>query len=411
MTGPPHGARTVLALVVALQLVAETALTPYWPGMFRELFGVEDLSATGSFLTVCRVAGLAALPLWGVAARRWSLPRLLVVGLLLCSVCDLGLALAPTLGVFTLLSAGVVAAGSSLVLAYPALVTVVEERSRADRVSAVVAYVGVFHGSAVLATVVGAGVVAMPEPRVGLALFAVLDVSLAVLVWRSVPADRGPEPAPPAGSEPVRRQLSLRALVMVALLAVLVDLGFAVTRPFFVELLLHRDQALAGASLLFLIPSCAALVVLPAVRPLLRRLGRRLLPASALLAAGGLVLQAVGTTLTLMVAGRVVLGAGLGLAMVALDLRIFGAVGTGGPAFSVVETARSAALLAAPMMATAAATRTLSLPLLVGAVVFACAAALAAPRRAGTADLADDQTTEPARPEHQEAVREPETIR
>ena len=40
--------RVVLALVVALQLVAETALTPYWPLLLRTLFGVEELAATGT---------------------------------------------------------------------------------------------------------------------------------------------------------------------------------------------------------------------------------------------------------------------------------------------------------------------------------------------------------------------------
>ncbi|HYH27006.1 MAG TPA: hypothetical protein VD834_16795, partial [Blastococcus sp.] len=181
-----RGARWVLALVVALQLVAETALTPYWPRLMRELFGVDDLAATGTYLTVCRIAGLAALPLWGLAARRWPLPTLLLAGLLGSAVLDLGLALAPSLPLFTALSAGVVATGSSLVLAYPALVAVVDRRGNGDRLPAVIVYAAVFHAAAVLATVVGAGIVALPQPRWGLAAFAAVDLALAVAVWRSV---------------------------------------------------------------------------------------------------------------------------------------------------------------------------------------------------------------------------------
>ncbi|WP_211295540.1 hypothetical protein, partial [Blastococcus saxobsidens] len=76
-------------------------------------------------------------------------------------------------------------------------------------------------------------------------------------------------------------------------------------------------------------------------------------------------------------AGRVVFGVGLGLLVVAVDLRVFTAVGTAGPGFAAVETARSGALLAAPVLATAAAAVALPAPLLVAAVLMAGAAALA----------------------------------
>ncbi|WP_100501926.1 MFS transporter [Geodermatophilus chilensis] len=266
-------ARVVLALVVALQLVAETALTPYWPLLLRTLFGVEELAATGTYLTICRVAGLTALPLWGLAARRWSLPHLLVAGLLGSAVFDLGLALAPSLAVFTALSAGVVATGSSMVLAYPALVAVADRGRGGDRLSAVVVYAAVFHAASVLATLVGAGVVALPQPRLGLAAFAVADLLLAVAVWRVVARRPAavPVPADEAGTGPaedaVRRRLPAGALLGVAALAVLVDLGTAVPRPFFTELVLRGGGSLTAAAVLFLLPALAGLAVLPAAGP------------------------------------------------------------------------------------------------------------------------------------------------
>jgi MFS family permease len=380
-----RGARPVLALVVALQLVAETALTPYWPRLLRDLFGTEDLAATGTYLTVCRVAGLLALPLWGLAARRWPLPNLLVAGLLGSAVFDLGLALAPSLPLFTVLSAGVVATGSSMVLAYPALVAVADRGRGGDRLSGVVVYAAVFHAASVLATLVGAGVVALPQPRLGLAAFAVADLLLAVAVWRVVARRPAavPVPADEAGTGPaedaVRRRLPAGALLGVAALAVLVDLGTAVPRPFFTELVLRGGGSLTAAAVLFLLPALAGLAVLPAARPLARRWGRRLLPAAAGLAAAGLALQALGAApgpagLTALTAGRVVLGLGLGLLVVAVDLRVFAAVGTDGPGFTAVETARSGALLAAPLLATATAAVALPAPLAAAAVLMAAAA-------------------------------------
>jgi hypothetical protein len=388
VSAPPRGSgpapRTVLAGVVALQLIAETALTPYWPGLLRDLFGAEDLAATGAYLTVCRVAGLLALPLWGLAARRWPVPRLLVVGLAGAAVCDLTLALAPSLWLFTLASAGSVAMGSVLVLAYPVLVEVLDrtvhgQGSRSDRITAVVIYSAVFHAAAVLATLVGAAIVALPEPRVGLLGFAVADLAAAVLVWRAVPAPnpvvRSGAPALPSGTRV--RHPAVAALVLVAALAVLVDVGTGVGRPFFLELVRSEGGSLATGAVLFLLPSVAALAVLPWAARWARARGDLLVPA-AMACAGGLALQAAAAgSVPLLGAGRLLFGAGLGLAAIALDLRIFAVTGTGGPAFAAVETARSGALLAAPPLATAAAMGGLAVPLAVGAGLFVLAALLA----------------------------------
>jgi hypothetical protein len=370
------GAR-VLAAVVALQLVAETALTPYWPALLRTLFGTQELAATGGFLAACRLAGLAALPLWALAARRWPVQRLLVGSLLACAVLDLALALAPNLLLFTVFSAGVVAAGSALVLAYPALVQVVGRTD--DRLSPVLVGVAVFHAASLLATVVGAGVVALQEPRVGLAAFAVVDLLLAVLVWRRVPVAPVPARAPRRTARIARPARLVAPVAVVVGLAVLSDTGTSVPRPFFTELVLEGGQTLTTAALLFLLPSLGALLVLPAARLMAARLGDALLPLAALAGAAGLLVQAAApTALPLVAAGRLALGAGLGLLAVALDLRLFAAVGTGGAGYALVETGRSVALLAAPLLATLAATTSLVLPLVVGAVLLGATALLAA---------------------------------
>lgn len=366
--------RTVLAGVVALQLIAETALTPFWPGLLRELFGTEELAATGAFLTVCRFVGLLALPLWGLAARRWPAPRLLVVGLVGAAACDLTLTLAPSLGLFTAASAGSVAMSSALILAYPALVEVLDRAAlgrdgAADRVTAVVTYTAVFHAAAVLATFVGAGIVGLPEPRLGLLGFVAADLVAAVLVWRAVPAPAAAAPSRTA-NPPRPPRPAVQALVLVAALAVLVDLGTGVGRPFFLELVRSGGGSLVTGSVLFLLPSLAALAVLPWAGRWARARGNLLGPA-ALAAGVGLAVQAAAAeSVPLLAAGRVLFGAGLGLAAVALDLRIFAATGTAGPAFAAVETARSAALLAAPALATASALAGLAAPLAAGAALF-----------------------------------------
>jgi MFS family permease len=295
-------ATRVLAAVVTLQLVAETALTPYWPQLLAELFDTGELGATGAYLTACRLAGLAALPLWALAARRWPLPRLLVVALLGCALLDLAVALAPSLLLFTVASAGVVATGSALVLAYPALVAVADRSGRGDRLGAVLVGVAVFHAASLLATAIGAGIVALPSPRLGLAAFAVVDLLLALLVARRVATAPATTAVPSTAAVPVAaRPLPVRGprstlavpVGVVLLLAVLSDTATSVPRPFFTALVLEGGGSLPLAALLFLLPSVGALVVLPVARRLQTRCGDGLLPLAAGLAAAGLAVQAI----------------------------------------------------------------------------------------------------------------------
>lgn len=379
-------ARAVLVGVVALQLVAETALTPYWPLLFRELFGRDELAATGSYLTVCRFAGLLAMPLWGLLALRFPVRDLLVAGLLGSAGFDLALALAPTWWSFTVYSAGVVACGSSLVLAYPALVSLVEQDGRRARRSGVVLFWAVFHVAAIGSTLVGAAIVALEQPRWGLAAFAVVDLMLALLVLSRVPSRR-PSRVPAPADQPAlvdqthaaQRGPGVRALVLLVLAVVVVDAAIAVPRPFFVELLVSGGTSVDVAGAMFLLPAVGALATLPLAGRLIDRGGAWLVPVCACVAGAAFLLQASSTDqLVTLAGGRLLLGAATGVLLVALDLAVFAQVGTAGPAFSTVETGRSAALLAAPLLATALAGPWLGGPLLGGAALIVLAGVLLA---------------------------------
>ncbi|MFE2493996.1 hypothetical protein [Streptomyces scopuliridis] len=120
--GRPPRAKAVLIAVVGLHLVAETALTPFLPKLFDRLYAIDDPGATGLYLWVCRIVGLAALPLWGLAARRWPLHSLVLAGLCGSAVLDLLLGMAPSYTAYTVISTAVVATNSALLLAYPAFI-------------------------------------------------------------------------------------------------------------------------------------------------------------------------------------------------------------------------------------------------------------------------------------------------
>lgn len=370
--------RGVLIAVVGLHLISETALTPYYPQLFRALYAVDRLDATGRYLLICRVVGFLALPLWGLAARRWSPRRLVFAGLCASAVFDAALGFAPSLPVFTVLSSAVVATNTALLLAYPALIATYDG---GDRVRGVRAYVTVFHAAMVASTLVGAVVLALPSPRMGISAFAVLDICLALLCYsilgpRGAVADHlGADHQHEARSEPNSAGQAGR-VIAVAALAVIFEIAASVIRPFFVDYALTLGVTTTVAALLFLLPHVAALLVMPMATRVHRTLGRWFLPVTFLLAAAGLAIQAIAPDPGYLVLGRLIFGAGLGLGQVALDLRMFEATGTAGPMYTVVETARAGALFAAPVLATAAASHQLAWPLAAAAVLYAGAAIL-----------------------------------
>jgi hypothetical protein len=373
----PRAPRVVLILVLGLVLVSETALSPFYPRLFRELFGVEDYASTGRYIWIARIAGLAALPLWGLAARRWSLSRLVATGLSASVVLDAALGLMPTFASFTVLTAALVATQSSLLLAYPALVATYE--GTGGRLSGVRAYVVVFHSSAVVATLAGAGVMALPNPRIGISSFALLDAALAVLCYRVLQVKERPSWTHSAGRKNVAPQVWGKALVAVAGLAAVFEIATTVIRPFFTEYAASGGFSLLAQSVLFFLPSAVALLVVPFAGRVRRRLGAAFLPAGFAIAAAGLLCQALAPHLVPLLVGRVLFGAGFGLGHIALDLAMFEIIGTAGPSYTAVETMRTGALLVSPLLAAGAASASLSLPLAAGGLLFAIAAALALP--------------------------------
>ncbi|KWX00166.1 hypothetical protein TH66_14755 [Carbonactinospora thermoautotrophica] len=370
LAGTPPRQAAVLLLVIGLHLVAETALTPFLPQLFRTLYGIDDLAATGTYVWVCRVVGFLALPLWGLAARRWPLPRLVFTGLCASAVLDAALGFAPSYAAFTALSAAVVATNTALLLAYPALVAGYEG---GDRLPGVRAYVAVFHAATVVSTLAGAAVMALPDPRFGISAFAVADAALAVLCLRVL----GVPHRPAAGDAVARRAVRARDVAAVAALAVFFEIAANVIRPFFVEYAASGGFGTTAAALLFLLPAVAALAVMPLAEQARRALGGAFLPVAFTLAAVGLAWQALAPEELPLIGGRILFGVGLGLSQVALDLRMFEATGTAGPAYTVVETARTGALFVTPVLAAAMAAHELALPLGVAAGLYLAAAALA----------------------------------
>lgn len=365
----PSGQRGLLVAVIGLLLVTELALSPFYPQLLGRLYGVDDPGTVGLLLWLCRAAALVALPLLGLLSRRVGLHRLVAAGLAGCVVLDGALALAPSAAAFIALSAAAAAAGTALLLAYPALVALDDGGP-----PGVLAFVALLHGATLIATLLGAAITGLPDPRLGLAAIAALDLVLLVLVLRALPDAAAP--ARPARHRRIALPRQGAALAAVALVAIAFELAANVVRPFFTAYAQQAGLTLGAAALLFLLPSLAALGVLPLAAAARRALGATLLPLALVTATLGVGLQAAVPDAAALIAGRLLLGVGVGLAHVELDLAMFAAAGTDGPGYAAVETLRSGALMLAPVLAALTASASLASPLAAGALLFALAAAL-----------------------------------
>lgn len=364
------GGRTVLLAAAGLHMVTQSALAPFYPQLFREVFGVRDFAATGTFLVVCQLAAVVALPLWGRASRRLPLARLVTAGQSAAVLLAASLAFAPTYAVFTALSVVLIAAKSVVLLAHPALA----RNHPRGLLPGIVQYVAVLHAAAVVATVLGTVVVSVPDPRVALPLLAVVETLLlgacVVMLRAGARAARAPrsERAETTGAPHAVTGAEVRAAGMLRLAAFVLLNAVAINavRPYFTEYAASGGAGTTGAAVLFLLPHFAVLAVLFAAGALRQRLGSLLLPGALGLAAGGLLWQALVTDTVPLALARLLFGVGLGLGQVALDERVLTATGTG-PAYSVIVAAQTGGLLLAPLLATLTVSASAAGPLLAGA--------------------------------------------
>jgi hypothetical protein len=353
--------RHVLLTAAGLHMVTETALAPFYPALFRAAFGVHDLAATGWFVGLSRVAAILALPLWGLATRRWRMENLVLCGQSVAVVLTGCLALAPSWAVFTAIGVALVAAKAVVLLAYP-----VTAGTHPDGLlSGVRQYVAVLQVAIVAASGLGAVIVSTPDPTHALPLLAVAEGVLLVVcavALRSRQATNEQTTVEAADVVP----LAARVVLPTAVLVLGFHLAGNVVRPYFTEYSAEAGFSEMAGALLFVIAHLAALLAVKRART---RPPGLVVPFAV--AAAGLVLQAVTADPLLLVLGRAVFGAGLGLGQVALDVRVLTTTRGSEAVYGLVAAAQHTGLLTAPLIATVGATRDLAVPLATGAGLFA----------------------------------------
>lgn len=385
----------LLAAVIAVSVVSDSMLLPFYPQFFAGQFAVADPRQVGWYLAaVCWVVMLA-FPLWAAVAKRIRVLRLLVYTQLLAGLLSIGCYAADSLAQFWLVSLAMLAFKASYLLIYPLIMRLEQGENRGGTIGllSVIVHLGAIAGAAA-----GGLLLQLLPPRQVFLFMALGDLAqmLVCLGLRHVETEQ-PAVAAPARANQARPPTPQRRLVSKLGLAMFLFYFAAyVARPFFARywesVSAWNGELVSG--LVFAIPGLMALAAL--------LLGRRgAYPARGgllwanLLGAAGLLLQAYPQEI-LVLLGRCLFGFALFHATVQLDSLLFQRSTPEAYAqdFSKIYFFQSAGALAASAAAgSLVAGYGLQFPFIVGAAGF-CATALCCltfrPAPAGTADTLDE---------------------
>jgi len=345
--------RPTLVAMMALSVLSDTILIPFYPLFFAQRYGETSALHAGLYVAAISLVVMMTLPLWARLARRIDSMHLLVWTQLAAGVLSLMSYAAPSLPVFWLLSLSMFMCKSSYLLMYPYLMKLEPAASRAGTIGLLSVAA---HLSAIFGAVLGGWIMQAGGGSANVVAMALLDFIQAVICIRLIGTHRiarrttmtgegsdisdggtkdstaggiaGTSSGTPAG-KPAGRYVRLAArlpIFRLFFLMLVFDLSVYLARPFFSVYWQHTgissSDALAG--LVFAIPGIIAIAALWANRRAALR-GRpafdQLVP-NLLLAATGLLLQASDSTLWIVI-GRGLFGWGLFQITVRLDVMLF----------------------------------------------------------------------------------------
>ncbi|PSO94711.1 MAG: MFS transporter [Cyanobacteria bacterium SW_6_48_11] len=313
-----------LFLCIFLGLFTEVLLSPFYPQFFSKVFGVEDLSYTGYYIFMCRLAVVLSAPLWGVLARWVELKWVLYVGQTGTAVMTALMATASSIEQFLGFTLCMLFFKSSYLLIYPLIIQLAGKDKRATVAGS---YQAVFHGAIVSATVAGAGMVNLDNPLTLFYWIAVADLfqlGLSLYALRGVSTRKE---VAEAGKQPKAVGDRWGFILAMGLVIFSFQLANQVVRPFFTKYVTSSqpfDVSLFASSFLFLIPSLMAIAAMPYIH----KVGKperlpRLYGVGICLLVASLYFQGLTNHLSLLVFSRVVYGFFLAVTQATLELQLF----------------------------------------------------------------------------------------
>lgn len=304
-----------LSAMIAVSVVSDSMLLPFYPQYFLSAFGDGDPRQVGYYLAaVCGVV-MAAFPIWAAAAKKVPVLRLLIYSQFAAGLLSILCYSAATLRDFWLISLTMMTFKASYLLIYPHILALEDKAKHTGTIGALSVIV---HLGAIAGATAGGFVLEWLDAREAFLLMALGDF-LQMAVCMLLPA-KTPAPSPAA------RTLTSGLVYKLGLVMLLYYFSAYLIRPFFArywESVADWNGTIVSG-LVFAIPGWMALLALGVGHFVRRRQSRPfdgILPA-AFIGIVGLLLQAYPEP-WIILAGRCLFGWSLFKATVRLDALLF----------------------------------------------------------------------------------------
>jgi len=353
-----------LVAIIAVSVVSDAMLLPFYPQFFAAAFAVSDPRHIGYYLSAVCLVVMLAFPVWAAVAKRVPVLRLLIYTQFAAGVLSIVCYASVSLLEFWRVSLLMLVFKGSYLLIYPYIMSLEHK----DRHGGTIGLLSVIvHLGAILGAGAGGFVLELFEPRLAFLLMSVGDflqmlVCFLLLGKESTAAQAAHRP-------PVSESLSHAVVYKLGLIMLVFYFSVYLVRPFFSRywesISAWHGERVTG--LVFAIPGLMALLALCLNKSIGGRSG--MMPA-VLLGTGGLLLQ-VAPQQGVVLLGRCLFGWALFAATVRLDLALF-AIST--PAsyasdFSKIYFFQSlGALIAASVAGSLVAVYGLRIPFIAGAL-------------------------------------------
>ncbi|MBO9702775.1 MAG: MFS transporter [Sporocytophaga sp.] len=345
MTDNKHS--SPILLIAFLAALAESLPAPFYPRIFKEIFGINDPAYTGTYLCILRLIFMLSYPLWALVSKKTDIFRLLCLTQFIAGIASVYCGLTNDITLFYVCSILMVLFKSSYLLMYPHLI------SKSENKTSVVTKLGILvHLSMIVSAISGAFIIDKISVQylfiiIGLFDFIQMGISLRLKdVQKSAQIQ--------SNSESI--SFDKTRLLWICMITFLFYLSSTLIRPFYTEFIIDRYAPQANytwAAVLFIIPSLSALFLLPLAGKSSIIKNTAFICGVILIIFSVLLLQAYVKSLISEIIFRSLFGISIFLIFVHLDISFFETIPgkDSAKAYSLMHITQNIAYMSAPLLA------------------------------------------------------------
>ncbi|MCQ6265285.1 MFS transporter [Fictibacillus sp. WQ 8-8] len=305
-------ARIALYSCVFLFVFTEVLFSPFYPQFFQKVFGVTDLHFTGIYLFMCRLAVVAASPLWGWLSKIVESRRLLLIGQAGTAISCGMMAISSNEIQFMMWSLVLLLFKSSYLLLYTLLI-----QSAQDQKAVTANYHCLTQCAAAGAALASSWLIQLQNPLAVFWWIGGLDL-LQAIICLAVFSKAAPFSS---SARSARKRGDLHFLIKLAITVFTLHFAVALIRPLFT---VYTEAAYGSSywesSFLFLLPSVMTLAALPVMKKMKSENLQRMYMISGAMVLISIIIQGASSTIVLFTASRCLFGFFLAICLASLDI-------------------------------------------------------------------------------------------